>query len=276
MCKFLFEGISLLLIRPEGTYAVITKHGKFDQVKAEGGLIFCLPWTKIQFLVTQQNITFKFPVRACPTYDNIFVALDIAVVFRCKQSLNPDGTTDHEAMKQNIFNFCYRISINQLNEQLEAAITERVRVLIRGKTHLEVYQIKGKTNTQDMKDFLNDMFGSKGLEFIDIIVTEVQLPNEIKEPLDMKAQFGSLNEMEREQYNFDMRVINDEEELELLRQRKYEARDSIDEEFSKQITLERRQLEVIKANADKTVAETKATGIAEQAQIKADAELQNE
>ena len=177
--------------------------------------------------------------------------------------MNPDGSTDHEAMKQNIFNFCYRISINQLNEQLEAAITERVRVLIRGKTHLEVYQIKGKTNTQDMKDFLNEMFGSKGLEFIDIIVTEVQLPNEIKEPLDMKAQFGSLNEMEREQYNFDMRVINDEEELELLRQRKYEARDSIDEEFSKQITLERRQLEVIKANADKTVAETKATGIAE-------------
>jgi hypothetical protein len=122
-------------------------------------------------------------------------------------------------MRQNIFNFCYRISINQLNEQLEAAITERVRVLIRGKTHLEVYQIKGKTNTQEMKQFLNDMFGSKGLEFIDIIVTEVLLPDEIKQPLDMKAQFGSLNEMEREKYNFDMRIINDDEELELLRQR---------------------------------------------------------
>lgn len=65
-------------------------------------------------------------MRAAPTYDNIFVALDIAVVFRCK----PDDDS--------IFNFCYRISINQLNEQLEAAITERVRVLIRGKTHLEV------------------------------------------------------------------------------------------------------------------------------------------
>ena len=94
-----------------------------------------MPWTKIQFLVTSQNITYKFPVRACPTYDNIFVALDIAVVFRCK----PDDDSIH--------NFVYRISINQLNEQLEAALTERVRVLIRGKTHLEVYQIKGKTNT---------------------------------------------------------------------------------------------------------------------------------
>lgn len=96
----------------------------------------------------------------------------------------------------------YRISINQLNEQLEAALTERVRVLIRGKTHLEVYQIKGKTATAEMKGFLNEMFGAKGLEFTDIIITEVLLPDEIKQPLDMKAQYGSLNEMEREKYNF--------------------------------------------------------------------------
>jgi hypothetical protein len=60
-------------------------------------------------------------------------------------------------------------------------------VLIRGKTHLEVYQIKGKTNTTEMKNFLNGMFGAKGLEFLDIIVTEVTLPDEIKAPLDMKA-----------------------------------------------------------------------------------------
>jgi hypothetical protein len=32
---------------PEGTYAVITKHGKFDSVQSTGGLHFCLPWTKI-------------------------------------------------------------------------------------------------------------------------------------------------------------------------------------------------------------------------------------
>jgi hypothetical protein len=50
-----------------------------------------------------------------------------------------------------------------------------------------VYQIKGKTATQEMKDFLNEMFGAKGLEFTDIIVTEVLLPEEIKQPLDMKA-----------------------------------------------------------------------------------------
>jgi len=133
------------------------------------------------------------------------VALDIAIIFRCK----PDDNSIHD--------FVYRISINQLNEQLEAALTERVRVLIRSKTHLEVYQIKGKTNTEEMLTFLNTMFAPKGLEFTQIIITEVHLPNEIKSPLDMKAQYGSLNEMEREKYNFQMRLIDDEEELQLLK-----------------------------------------------------------
>lgn len=70
---------------------------------------------------------------------------------------------------------------------MEAAITERVRVLIRAKTHLELYQIKGKHDTIEMKEFLNQMFNNKGLEFTDFIVTNVILPKEIRDPLDMKA-----------------------------------------------------------------------------------------
>ena len=75
------------------------------------------------------------PVPAVPTFDNIDVVCDVCLVFKCKED------------EESIHNFCYRMSINQLNEQLEAALTERVRVLIRQKTHLEVYQIKGKHNT---------------------------------------------------------------------------------------------------------------------------------
>lgn len=88
-----------------------------------------------------------------------------------------------------------------------------------------------------MRQFLNDMFQDKGLYFKDIIITEVQLPEEIKGPLDLKAQFASLNEKEREQYNYDMRLIDDDEELQALKQRRYEQRDSIKEDFSKQVTL---------------------------------------
>lgn len=117
------------------------------------------------------------------------------------------------------------------------------------------------------------MFSNKGLEFLDIIITEVTLPEEIKQPLDLKAQFGSLNEMEREKYNFEMKKIDDSEELEALRQRRYEQRDSINEDFSKQITLNRRELDTVRANAKKAVAEINAQADAQQAQIQADAEL---
>lgn len=222
---------------------MITKNGKFDHVKDSGGLVWCLPWTRIQFLVTKQDIVYRFPVNACPSYDNIFISIDIAVVFRCKHT------------EQDIFNFCYRISVNQLNEQLEAAITERVRVLIRTKTHLEVNQIKGSTNTEHMKQFLNDMFGPKGIEFTNIIITEVKLPADIQVPLDEKAQFGSLNEKEREKYSYEMRLIDDEEELQALHQRRLEQRDTMKVDFTKQLILNRRDLFVIKENTDKATAE---------------------
>ena len=43
-------------------------------------------------------------VKSCPTFDNVFIEIDIGVVFRCKD--------DEESIK----NFAYNISINQLNE----------------------------------------------------------------------------------------------------------------------------------------------------------------
>lgn len=85
-----------------------------------------------------------------------------------------------------IKNFVYKISINQLNEQLEAAVTERLRVIARTKTHLEVYQLR-RDHTEELIHFLNEMFKSKGMEFLRIVVTNVRLPKDIAQPLDYKA-----------------------------------------------------------------------------------------
>jgi hypothetical protein len=73
-----------------------------------------------------------------------------------------------------------------------------------------------------------------------------------------------------------MRIIDDQEELEALKQRRYEQRDSIQEDFSKTITLNRRELEIVQANAKKSVAEINEQSKAEQAQIEANADLQKE
>jgi len=83
---------------------------------------------------------------ACPTFDNIFVDIDISVCFTCRDD------------DQSIQNFVYNVSINQMNEQLDAAITERIRVLVRGKTHLEIYNMSGSEHTHEMLSFLNGMF----------------------------------------------------------------------------------------------------------------------
>lgn len=60
---------------------------------------------------------FDQPASTCTTFDNIFVSIDVSVVFKCIE--------DDDAIQR----FVYNISINQLNEQLEAAILERLRVL---------------------------------------------------------------------------------------------------------------------------------------------------
>ena len=56
-------------------------------------------------------------VKACPTFDNIFIEIEVGAVFKCKED------------DKSIENFVYNISINQLNKQIKSAITERIRVL---------------------------------------------------------------------------------------------------------------------------------------------------
>ena len=73
-----------------------------------------------------------------------------------------------------------------------------------------------------------------------------------------------------------MKLIDDDEELQLIKQQKYEQRDTVMEDFAKKIVFEKRELEVIRSNAKKAVDETNAMGRAEQAQIIADSDLKKQ
>ena len=90
----------------------------------------------MQYLITQQHVLFDLQVKNCPTIDNIYIFIDVAIILKVK-----DG-------EENLRNFCYNTSINQLNEQLDSAMSERIRVLIRSKTHLEIYSIKAQEHTE--------------------------------------------------------------------------------------------------------------------------------
>mmetsp|Transcript_3252 Transcript_3252/g.3206 ORF Transcript_3252/g.3206 Transcript_3252/m.3206 type:complete len:209 (+) Transcript_3252:560-1186(+) len=125
-----------------------------------------------------------------------------------------------------------------------------------------------------MLTFLNKMFANKGLEFSRIIITFIQLPGEIGGPLNEKAQYESKNEFERTKHAYHMRLLNDEQELQLIQQMKTEEREQANENFKCEYAQKDRDLKVIKAQTTKEVAEIKESATAESKMIEAEGELQ--
>ena len=124
-----------------------------------------------------------------------------------------------------------------------------------------------------MLEFLNRTFDNKGLEFTRIIVQNVKLPQEIAQPLDQKAQYGSMNDFERTRHEYDMRVLNDNKELEIIKQMRQQGRVQFNEDFNRQLALVDRDLKVIQADGQKTVSEITERTHAEEKKIQAESEL---
>ena len=79
--------------KPEGSSFAF--HGYIYKIE-----ILLIFQTRIQYLITSQYIVYDMIVKSCPTFDNVFIEIDIAVVFHCKE--------DEEDIKR----FAYNISIN--------------------------------------------------------------------------------------------------------------------------------------------------------------------
>ncbi len=146
-------------------------------------------------------------------------------------------------------------------------------MLARGKTYLEVNQIKGKDQTKDMLDFLNKMFENKGLEFTRIILQNVRLPEEIAKPLDQKAQYGSMNEYEKTKQEYEIRVLGDNKDLEIMKQVRTQQRIQQNEDMSRQLSIVERDLKIIQGEGAKSVSEINEKTKAEELRIKATSEL---
>jgi len=203
-----------------------------------------MPYTKIQFLVTQQNFQFDVPIKNCPTIDNILIQIEVSIVMRVRSG------------EENVRNFCYKTSVNQLNEQLDAAISERVRVLARSKTYLEAYNIKGKEHTDEMVNYLNSLFDSKGVEIRSVIITNVKMDESIADILEEKATYGvALNALEKKKQFYEIRVLNDEQEFSLKQETMTLDRVMEEEKFKlSKCEIEKLQRKIL-ADTQKIVAE---------------------
>jgi len=59
---------------------------------------------------------------------------------------------------------------------LDAAITERVRTMVRAEYSKNIYSIRGEKNAASMLSFLNDTLSTKGITVKTVIITNVKLP----------------------------------------------------------------------------------------------------
>jgi len=82
-----------------------------------------------------------------------------------------------------------------------------------------------------------------------------------------------MNEYERTRHEFDMRVLNDEKELELIKQRKVQERAQVDYHFVKDVNLNDREFEVIRQETKRACAEIQERSNAETKRIEAESEL---
>lgn len=82
-----------------------------------------------------------------------------------------------------------------------------------------------------------------------------------------------MNDFERTRHEYDMRVLNDNKELEIIRQMRQQGRLQFNEDFNRQLALVDRDLKVIQAEGKKTVSEISERTHAEEKKIQAESEL---
>ena len=88
---------------------------------------------------------------------------------------------------------------------------------------------------------------TKGINMKSVIITNVKLPNDVAHSLQEKTIFQFKNTLERKKQAYELRTLNDKEELELLRQMRAQER---------QYEVERAELE--QASKTKEIEKVKA------------------
>lgn len=220
---------------------------------------WCLPWTEAQYLITKQHIVFDLPVTSCPTSDNIFVEIDISVVLY----VNPES--------EYVYNLCMNIS--ELNQMLEAAITERVRNMVRGVSSRKIQSIRGNEQALAMVNHLRQVMSNKGINIKSVIITRVKLPVDVGNSLQEKTIFQFKNTLERKKQSYELRIKNDSQALEYLKQQRLQQRQYETEQAELEQATKSKEVEKIKAVTKRSAAEAKERTVALVNQLNAETEV---
>lgn len=81
------------------------------------------------------------------------------------------------------------MNVNELNQMLDAAITERVRHLARSVSSRRVYSLRGEEHASQMLSHLKQVMATKGILIKSVIITNVKLPADVAFALQEKTIF---------------------------------------------------------------------------------------
>mmetsp|Transcript_24089 Transcript_24089/g.30113 ORF Transcript_24089/g.30113 Transcript_24089/m.30113 type:complete len:570 (+) Transcript_24089:396-2105(+) len=122
---------------PEGCYALVQCFGK--EVTYKGSVVWPSgyhvrpPWYRVSHLITKQVIMYKMPIKQARTKDNVSVNVDLHIVLRVM------GDAEKGEDPACVSKFIHELTPRGLEDQLQAAQQEAVRMLTRQLLHMQVY-----------------------------------------------------------------------------------------------------------------------------------------
>jgi regulator of protease activity HflC (stomatin/prohibitin superfamily) len=244
-CSFIME-------IPHGCAAIVTSYGKSLGVYKSGW--YCLPpWYKVAYLVNTQHIPYHFQVKECPTRDNVQIKIDVDVMLHIKDPVS----------------FVFDIGPEKLEELLRATQAEAVRSLVRSIKVQEAYNLRGAEGA-DMVNSLNDKLNHYGVQIEFVTIANVTLPPSIAVAMQTETTFESKQTEQRKRQEFDMKVLNDNNYTERVKQDRENERRKANEEAKKQRNLITQEISTLEANMQKLLMEIEAARNADVLKIIAD------
>lgn len=214
-------------------------------------------------LVSRQLIIFDTPVKDCKTKDNITVNIDVLIVLEITQA----------------YDFIYSLGPEKLDSLLRASQEEVLRQVVYTKQIENIYDLHGAQTDGWVTD-MNKQFQPYGVTIHHFTVRNVTIPAAMAKDFEDKTLYESKTTEKSVKQEFDRQDLNNEETLQKLREECENQRMAAEEQAvttKAQIVKEVREVlastekeiavleakrmaevEDIKAQADFTVAETKA------------------
>jgi len=188
---------SFMMEVPSGCTCLLQKFGQ-DIGEAKSGLHLVPSYVRIAYVVSNQACTYDAPVLNCPTADDVRVNIDVVLVFQIKDSGK----------------FVYKLGAKNFDEFLTGTVNEAIRMLVRQQTHKDVYDLRGD-RADMMLELLNKKFLETGVEFVDVKITSVWLPQALASSLEGTTMMDKAMEKLKRQSEFEMMQIKQESEMQI-------------------------------------------------------------